>query len=239
MPGVETSPADGSIGVAVAIVLYVGTYFSFLRILKYPRNWVRVNLSTPLPTVALAGVMLAHVSLSNDGVDAAALAATVGFVGVLFYIIAAPAIAFKPASRPIEFLARHGEYAGLWMLAPAAISAYAIPNAKLHGILAGAMAIELAWFVRCRWTNRRRRPVPIESRDLAVLKTQAKGDIEGFARRHGIDELVLSGDTVAWLGCDKTTAPCPSISTSTVSASIPHHVVAIACESFATRWGPG
>ena len=31
----------------------------------------------------------------------------------------------------------------------------------------------------------------------------------GFARRHGIGELMLSGGTVAWRGCDKTTSPCP------------------------------
>jgi hypothetical protein len=45
--------------------------------------------------------------------------------------------------------------------------------------------------------------------DLLVLKTQAKGDLEGFAKRHGIRELVLSDGDVGWLGCGKETLPCP------------------------------
>ena len=209
MSGIEASLADGPIGVSIAIVLYAATYLSFVRTLRYPRNWLRPGLVTSLPTVGLTVVMLAHVSLASDGVDVVALWVSAAFIGVLFCIIAASAIAFRPASRPIEFLARHGDYAGLWMLAPAAISAYAIPNAKLHGVLAAAMAIELAWYLRHRWADRQRRLLPIEARDLAVLKTQAKGDIEGFARRHGIGELVLSGGAVAWRGCDRSTSPCP------------------------------
>jgi hypothetical protein len=95
------------------------------------------------------------------------------------------------------------------MLAPAAIAAYAIPNARLHGLLLAAMAIELACYLQRRGADRRRRLLHIQDRDLAVLETQAKGDLEGFARRHGISELVLSGGTVAWRGCDKATSPCP------------------------------
>ena len=210
MPGIETSSVEWLIGVSIAIVLYAVTYLSFVRILRYPRNWLRPSLSASFPTVVLTIVMLAHVSLSSDGVDALALCVSAGFVGVLFYITAAPAIAFRPASRPIEYLARHGDYAGLWMLVPAVVSAYLIPNAKLHGVLAAAMAIELAWYLRRRWPDRRRRLVPIQGRDLAVLRTQAKDDLEGFANRHDIRELVLSGGDVAWRGCDKTTSPCPS-----------------------------
>ena len=209
MPGLEIPSADGSIGVTLGVVLYCATYLTFVRTLKFPRNWVHLSLATPLPTVGLAVVMLAHASWSSDGIDAAALWFLTVFVGILFTMIAAPAIAFRPASRPIEFLARHGDYSGLWMIGPAAISAYAIPNAKLHGILAAAVAIELAWYLRHRWANRGRRLLPIEERDLAVLNTQANGDLEGFARRHGIGELVLSRGTVAWRGCDKTTPPCP------------------------------
>jgi hypothetical protein len=153
--------------------------------------------------------MLAQVSLSSDGVDAGALWVSAGFIGVLFFIIAAPALAFRPTSPPIEFLARHGDYAGLWMIAPAAIAAYAIPNAGLYGILTAAMAIESAWYLQRRGADRRRRLLRIQGRDLAVLETQAKGDLEGFARRHGVGELVLSGGAVGWRGCDKTTSPCP------------------------------
>jgi hypothetical protein len=209
MPGMGTSSADGLIDVSIAVVLYLAAYLSFVRTLRYPRNWLRPSLATWLPAAGLSVAMLAYVSLSGDGVDAAALWVSAAFVGVLFTIIAAPAIAFRPGSPPIEFLARHADYAGLWMLVPAAIAAYAIPNARLHGILAAAMAIELAWYLRRRWADRRRRPLRIQARDLAVLETQAKGDLEDFARRHGISELLLSGDTVAWRGCDKSTSPCP------------------------------
>ncbi len=209
MKGIEILPADGAIGVSIAIVLYAATYLSFVRILRYPRSWSRPSLPTSLPTLGLTAVMLAHASLSSDGIDMLALCVAAGFIGALSCIVAAPAIAFQPASRPIEFLARHGDHAGLWMLAPAAVSAYAVPNAKLHGILAAAVVIELTWYLRRRWADRRRQLFPIQGRDLAVLKTQAKGDLEGFAKRYGIDELVLSGGTVAWRGCDKTTSPCP------------------------------
>ncbi len=95
------------------------------------------------------------------------------------------------------------------MLAPAVIAAYALPDARLHGLLSAAMAIELAWYLRRRWADRGRRLLPIQSSDLAVMNVQAKSDLEGFSKQHGIGELVLSGDTVAWRGCDKTTSPCP------------------------------
>ena len=209
MSSIEISSVERLISVSIAIVLYAVTYLSFVRILRFPRNWLRPSLSVSFPTVVLTILMLVHVSLSSDGVDGLALCVSAGFVGVLFYITAAPAIAFRPASRPIEYLARHGDYAGLWMLVPAVIFAYLIPNAKLHGVLTAAMAIELAWYLQRRWADRRRRLVPIQGRDLAVLRTQAKDDLEGFANRHGIRELVLSGGEVAWRGCDKTTSPCP------------------------------
>ncbi|MFV2045040.1 MAG: LicD family protein [Anaerolineales bacterium] len=209
IPGIEISPAGGAIGVTIAIVLYAMTYLSFVRILRFPRNWMRPSLSVALPPVGLTIVMLAHTSLSSDGVDTVALWVLAGFIGVLFYIIAAPAIAFRPASRLVEFLARHGDYAGLWMLVPATIAAYIIPNAKLQGILAGAIAIELVWYLQRRWAGRRCRLLAIQGHDLAVLKVQAKGDLVGFARRQGIGELMLSEGTVAWRGCDKSTSPCP------------------------------
>ncbi|NQU57381.1 MAG: hypothetical protein HQ513_09105 [Rhodospirillales bacterium] len=132
-----------------------------------------------------------------------------GIIAVLFGIIAAPAIDFYPGTRPaVEFLANHGDYAGLWMLAPAIAAAYAVPNVKLQGVMAAAMAIELAWFLRHR-PNDRRRLYPIGGHDLSVLKAQAKGDLEGFARQHSIHELVLSDGTANWRGCDKETLPCP------------------------------
>ena len=209
MFGVSASLASGPVGIIIAIVLYAATYLSFIRVLKYPRNWVSLSPRVLYPTIGLATLLLAHVSLSPDGIDIVTLLVAAGFVGILFYTIAAPAVAFKPGSRLVELLARHGEYAGLWMLVPAGILSFAIPNTKLHAIFAAAMAIELAWSLGRYVSNRRRSLYPIEGRDLAVLKTQAEGDLETFARRHGIRELTISGDSVSWRGCDKTTSPCP------------------------------
>jgi hypothetical protein len=209
MPGLDVSSAHGVIGFVVAAVLYALSYLSFVRTLRYPRNWLRPTLVTLLPPAVLTGTMLVYVSLSGVGIDPMLAVVAVGFVGVLFYTIAAPAMAFKPASRSTEFLARHGDHAGVWMLAPAVIVAYAVPDARLHGLLTAAMTIELAWYLRRRWADRERRLLPIESSDLAVLNVQAKGDLEGFSKQHGIGELVLSGDWVRWRGCDKTTSPCP------------------------------
>jgi hypothetical protein len=69
--------------------------------------------------------------------------------------------------------------------------------------------IEIRWFLRHRLADRHRRLLPIEGHDLAVLRAQAQGDIKGFAQRHGIRELVVSDDAVAWRGCNKETRPCP------------------------------
>ena len=138
-----------------------------------------------------------------------ALVVSVGFVAVLFYIIAAPAIAFQPASRPVEFLAKHGDTAGLWLLGPALLAGLAIPNIKLQAVLATAMAIEATWFLRQRWAGRRRRHYHLNGRDLSVLETQSQGNLDAFRRRHGIRELVLSKGVVSWRGCGKDTPPCP------------------------------
>ncbi len=197
------------IGFVIAVALYGVTYLSLLYLLRYPRNWCPPSLPASLTTAGLAVVTVAYVSVSADGFDAAALAVSAGFIAVLFAIIAAPAIDFRPGTRPVvEFLANHGDYAGLWMLAPAIAAAYALPDVRLHGVLAAAMAIELAWFLRHR-PNGRRRLYPIVGHDLSVLKAQAKGDLEGFARQHGIRELLLSDGAVHWRGCGKETPPCP------------------------------
>ena len=164
-----------------------------------------------LATTGLATVTVAQVSLSSHGLDLPTLVVSVGLIVGLFSIIAAPAIDFRPgAHRPaVEFLAKHGDCAGLWMILPAIVAGYALPDARLHGFLAAAMLIELTWFLRHRRTGGRRL-YPLGDYDLLVLKTQSKGDIEGFARRHGIRELVLSPDgVVSWLGCGKETLPCP------------------------------
>ena len=204
----DASPA-ALIGFVIAVALYVVTYLSFVRLLRYPRNWLPPSLPMSLTTAGLATVTVTYLSVSSDGLDPAALAVSAGIITVLFGIIAAPAIDFRPGARPaVEFLANHGDYAGLWMLAPAIAAAYAVPNVKLQGVLAAAMAIELAWFLRHR-PNERRQLHPMGGHDLLVLTAQAKGDLKGFAKQHGIHELVLSDSTVNWLGCGKETLPCP------------------------------
>jgi len=189
--------------------LYVATYLSFVRLLRFPRNWYPPSLPASLATGVLAALTVALVALSPDGLDRPALAISLGFVVVVFYIIAAPATAFRPASRPVEFLAKHGDHAGLWLLGPALLAGLAIPNIKLQAVLATAMAIELTWFLRQRWAGRRRRLYPLNDCDLSVLETQARGDLVAFRRRHGIRELVLSKGAVSWRGCGKSTPPCP------------------------------
>ena len=153
--------------------------------------------------------MVVLVSVSPNSIDRPALATMVGFVGVMFTIIAAPAIAFRPTSRLVEFLAKHGDHAGLWLLGPAIVVGLTVPNIKLQAVLATAMAIELTWFLRQRLAGRRRRQYLLTDRDLSVLETQAKGDLSAFRQRHNISELDLSAGAVRWRGCGKMTPPCP------------------------------
>jgi hypothetical protein len=195
----------------IASSLYLATYLSFVRLLRHSRNWYLPTLPSALGTVSLIIITAAHISFSSQGFDLPAFALSVGFIAGLFSIIAAPAIAFEPgARRPVvEFLAKHGEYAGLWMTPLAVVAGFTLPDAKLFGLLVTAMTIELAWFLRHRGLGQRQ-SYPFGERDLLVLKTQAKGDVEGFAKRHGIRELELSPDgSVNWLGCSKDTLPCP------------------------------
>ncbi len=207
--GIEALPLPWVFAALIASALYMATYLSFVRLLRYPRNWQPVSLPASLATGVLAAFTVALVALSPEGLDSTALAISVGFVAVLSYIIAAPAIAFRPASRTVEFLAKHGDYAGLWLLGPALLAGFAVPNLKLQAVLATAMAIELTWFLRQRWTGRRRQLYSLNERDLSVLETQVNGDIEAFRRRHGIRELVLSKGAVSWRGCGKLTPACP------------------------------
>ncbi len=211
MIGIGVLPTNQLVAALIASSLYLATYLSFVRLLRHSRNWYLPTLPSSLVTVGLAIITVAHISFSSQGFDLPALVLSVGFIAGLFSIIAAPAIAFKPgAPRPVvEFLAKHAEYAGLWMVPPAIVAGYALPNAKLYGLLATAMTIELAWFLRHRGMGQRQ-SYRLGERDLLVLKTQAKGDIKGFAKRHGIRELELSPDGSAnWLGCSKDTLPCP------------------------------
>ncbi len=211
MTDIEVSATAGMFSALIAAALYAMTYFSYVRLLRHFRNWYFPTLASSLMTLGLAIITVVQISFSSDGLDLPTLLISVGFIAVLFGIIAAPAVAFEPgAPRPVvEFLAKHGEYAGLWMIPPAIIAGYALPDAALLGMLVAAMTIELAWFVRNARMGQRQ-TYALGEHDLLVLKTQAKGDVKGFAKRHGIRELVVSPDgAVEWLGCGKGTLPCP------------------------------
>jgi len=198
----------------MAAALYVVTYLSLVHLLRYPRQWLRPPSPALLTTAGLATVLVAYISFSTDGLDIATLAVSASFLVVLLLLIAAPAIELNHAAgfppRPIKYLARHGDYSGLWMLLPALVISFTLTDVKLLAFLVTALLIETWWFLRHWLADRhRRRLYPIEDHDLAVLRAQAQGDIKGFAQRHGIRELVVSDDAVAWRGCNKATRPCP------------------------------
>ena len=197
----------------MAAALYVVTYLSLVHLLRYPRQWLRPPSPALLTTAGLATVLVAYISFSTDGLDIATLAVSASFLVVLLLLIAAPAIELNHAAgfppRPIKYLARHGDYSGLWMLLPALVISFTLTDVKLLAFLVTALLIETWWFLRHWLADRHRRLYPIEDHDLAVLRAQAQGDIKGFAQRHGIRELVVSDDAVAWRGCNKATRPCP------------------------------
>ena len=197
----------------MAAALYVVTYLSLVHLLRYPRQWLRPPSPALLTTAGLATVLVAYISFSTDGLDIATLAVSASFLAVLLLLIAAPAIELNHAAgfapRPIKYLARHGDYSGLWMLLPALVISFTLTDVKLLAFLVTALLIETWWFLRHWLADRHRRLYPIEDHDLAVLRAQAQGDIKGFAQRHGIRELVVSDDAVAWRGCNKATRPCP------------------------------
>ena len=200
--------STGPISAVIAAILYISTYLAFLKLLKYPRNWQPPSVLSMVVTGLLAAATVTHVSVSSDGADLLLMLYLTGFIILLFGIIAAPAIDFQPGDRPVvEFLANHGDHAGLWMILPAVVAAYALPSAKLHGVLIAACVIELAWYLRHRWNNQRQL-YSLAEHDFLVLESQARGDIAAFAKQHGIRELKLSAAGAQWYGCSKNTLPC-------------------------------
>ena len=194
MIGLEAIATGPAVAAAFAAALYTATYLSLLYLLRYPRNWRPPSVSTAVATGSMAVVTVIFVSVSPDGMDFGLLFVATGFIVLLFAIIASPAIDFRPGTRPaVEFLANHGDHAGLWMLPLAIVAGWALPDARLHGVLVAAIIIEIAWFLRHR-RNGERRLYPICDHDLLVLKTQAKGNVEAFAKQYGIRELELSKD---------------------------------------------
>ncbi|HJM91824.1 MAG: hypothetical protein QGG19_06000 [Alphaproteobacteria bacterium] len=210
MIGFEASAVTQIFAGLIAAGLYAAAYLSFVRLMRFPRNWLPLSQWEVLTTGLLAVLAVAWVSLSPDGPDLinfTSLAISTGFIIAVFFIIAAPAIAFRPANGLVEVLARHAEHAGLWLLGPVLVAGWHVPNSKLLAMLVAAMAIELSWFLRQHWARRRLHPLNLS--DCSVLEIQANGDLKAFRRRHGIRELVLSEGAVSWRGCGKNTPPCP------------------------------
>lgn len=206
--GIEELTTNTILAALIASFLYTATYLSFVRLMRYPRNWHRPSLLGSIVTGGSAALAVGFVSFSPTGIDWIPLAVSSCFIGAIFCLTAAPAIAFRPSSRVVEFLANHAEYAGLVLSGTILLAASGLSNVKLIAVLATALAIETTWFVRQRWYDHRRRLYPLHGRDLSVLNNQAKGNIAAFRRRHGIHELVLSNGAVSWKGCGKHTPPC-------------------------------
>ena len=205
---VEGSPESQMLNFIMAMVLYVSAYLTYVRLLRYPRNWRPPEFFHSILTAALTILAAGYASITQTGFEPFIFVASIGFIAAIFGVIAAPAIAFRPAPHWVEFFAKHGNYAGLWIIAPAAIAALVAPNIKFLGLLAAITAVELIWFMRHHRTEHRRM-YPITGLDLAVLTAQADGNIEAFAKRHGIDELVFTNNAVSWRGCASNTLPCP------------------------------
>lgn len=210
MIGTEALFSSHIVGALTAACLYFLTYLSFVYLLRHWRNWHPPTLASSLMTAGLALATVVYVSFSPSEFSLLALILAAGFIACLFSIIAAPAIAFEPsAPRPvIEFLAKHAEYTGLWIIPPAILTCFVLPDPKLLGLLLTAVALELMWFVRSRGTARK--SYPLDASDLLVLQTQATGNVAEFAKQHSISELKISPNgEVNWLGCNKNSLPCP------------------------------
>ena len=208
----EASAAMELAAVLVAAALYAVAYVSLVRLMRFPRNWQPFSPREVLTTGFLVVLMIAWVSATPNAaapIVGTSLVISIGFIVVAFCIIVAPALAFRPSNRVVEFLARHADHAGLWLLGPALVACLMVPNSRLQGMLAALVVIECSWCLRHLWAWRRRRLYPLNPSDLSVLESQAGGDLRSFRERYGIRELVLSGETVSWRGCGKSTPPCP------------------------------
>ena len=148
---------DPIISGLIVAALYLATYLSLVHLLRYPRQWQRPPNPALLTTAGLATVLVAYISFSTDGLDIATLTASASFLAVLLLLITAPAIELNHAagfaSRPIQYLARHGDYSGLWMLLPALVVSFTLTDVKLLAFLAIALLIETRWFLRQRLAN--------------------------------------------------------------------------------------
>jgi hypothetical protein len=193
---------------AIAALLYVTAYFQFLHLLRFRRNWLPTSKLEIARCTLSVGILFTIVSVSPDGFQPLALIVSIAFVTFLFYMIAAPAVAFLPTSPIIEFFAKHADYSSLSLMPSALAAGFFLNNNNLRAMLATAMAVEIIWLVRRRIQDRQRVITPLNADALAVLEQQAGGDVPGFAKKHGIGELERGDSPLNWLGCTKLSAPC-------------------------------
>lgn len=122
MNAFETAVTNPAVARPIGAAFYVATYLTFVRLMRFPRNWLRLSLPEVAVTGLLAVLAVAWVSLSPNRPELfslAGVAVATGFFAMVLLIIAAPSIACRPTNAAVEFLAKHAEYAGLWLLGPA------------------------------------------------------------------------------------------------------------------------
>lgn len=209
MNNFEALASNPVLGGLIAATLYVATYLSFIRLLRFPRNWIQPSQKEVLTTGLLGITTIAWVSLSSIGPDLNYLLIATSFIVIMAFIIAAPALCFQPANKALEFLARHSEHAALWLIGPALVVCLIIPGSKLQSMLLTAITIEFLWLFRQYWEKRNKVIYPLTPSDCSVFKIHARGDLKEFCQNNGIKELIVSESDFSWRGCSKNTAPCP------------------------------
>lgn len=193
----------------LAALCYALTYLTFVYLLRYPRNWLTPSLRSSVVSGTLFLLTIGFISFSAKGLDVSALATSSLLVVALFYVIAAPAIAFQPASRLTEYLAKNGGFVELALAVPAILAFLMTTNTKLQSVILMAAFIEITWFTRQRFNEQGRQNYLLNEADLLVLNTQAGDSLIDFKKTHKIRELNISSEGASWTGCGKQTAACP------------------------------
>lgn len=80
MIGTDVFANGQLIGMLIAASLYFLTYLSFVRLLRYWRNWYPPTRSSSLVTAALALATVAHISFSSLGFSLLAMILAAGFI---------------------------------------------------------------------------------------------------------------------------------------------------------------
>jgi len=196
--------------IVIAILLYIVIYISYLTILRHPRNWNPIPIWKKILVTLFLILNVAYSSLSTTSVDLPTLIASTLFLLFLLLIISAPSFAWRlGASTRWEFLARHSDRFILGLLPVVIITGYRLSNIKLITLFSTAMLIELLWLLRLHKANQLRIQQPLSEHSLAVLHTQAGGNLQAYSRKHRLKELVIHDNETQWMGCTKHSPPCP------------------------------